>query len=235
MPKWLHHRSIAKVLGIHLLEREMQEIDSILDGIRREHEHDFWKYDVGLLKNALVQIDGSYGADGVKYCFSHILLDTLQEYVVSERTKETLSARMMREHAPVIAFETAIGVLERYIKDNVQEYYMIFEQFLSEVRDKQDEITQIISELPEVESWIEGIERSKRKRKKAEEIALRHGAKGFFIPTYTNFILELWNDKKRGTLTKEEWANKVLAKYRKTSEKVYNDLIKIARELGYIK
>ena len=59
--------------------------------------------------------------------------------------------------------------------------------------------------------------------------------KAFFIPTYTNFILELWNDKKRGTLTKEEWANKVLAKYREASEKVYNDLIKIARELGYIK
>ncbi|MEM2560617.1 MAG: hypothetical protein QXD53_07530 [Candidatus Bathyarchaeia archaeon] len=234
MPKWLHHRSIAKVLGIHLLEREMQEIDSILDGIRREYEHDFWKYDVGLLKNALAQIYGSYGADGVKYCFSHILLDTLQEYIVSERTKETLSARIMRQHASVIAFETAISVLG-YIRDYIQEYYVIFEQFLSEVRRKQKEITRIIDELPEVEAQVKGIDKSKRKRERAEEIALRHGAKGFFIPTYTNFILELWNDKKRGTLTKEEWANKVLAKYRETSEKVYNDLIKIARELGYIK
>ncbi|MEM4425907.1 MAG: hypothetical protein QW335_07995 [Candidatus Nezhaarchaeales archaeon] len=191
-----------------------------------------------------MQIDSSYGADGVKYCFLHILLDTLQGYTVSERTKETLSARMMREHAPVIAFETAISVLECYIKDNVQGYYVIFEQFLSEVRDKQYEITQIISKLPEVEFWVEGIERFKWKRKKAEEIAHRHGAKGLFIPTYTNFILELWNDKKRGALTREEWANKVLAKYREMlmkglnrdfSEKAYNDLIKIARDLGYIK
>ncbi|MEM4480878.1 MAG: hypothetical protein QXG58_06520, partial [Candidatus Bathyarchaeia archaeon] len=58
---------------------------------------------------------------------------------------------------------------------------------------------------------------------------------------YTSFILELWNDKKRGSLTKEAWANKILEKYEqslkgtnKRSEKIFDDLVKIAKSLGYI-
>lgn len=133
---------------------------------------------------------------------------------MGERTRETLSARIMRQYAPVIAFETAIGVIERYIKDNVQKYYVIFKKFLIEVEDKQEEITQIIDESPEVKAHVERIEKFKRKRERAEGIARRYGATGFSIPIYTSFILELWNDRRKGTLTKEEWFNKVLAKYK---------------------
>ncbi|MEM1587330.1 MAG: hypothetical protein QW457_07875 [Candidatus Bathyarchaeia archaeon] len=204
MPKWIHHSGVAEILCIHLLDKEMRDIDSMLDGIEKEYEHDFWKYDATLLKNVLAQIHGSYGANGAKYCFLHILLDTLQAFIVSERTKETLSARIMRQHAPIIAFETAIGVLERYIKDYVQEHYVIFEQFLSEIRSKQKKITRIIGELPEVKAQVGRIEKFKWKREKSEEIARRYGAKGFSIPIYTSFILELWNDRRRGTLTREE-------------------------------
>ncbi|MEM3666785.1 MAG: hypothetical protein QW222_06870 [Candidatus Bathyarchaeia archaeon] len=129
-----------------------------------------------------------------------------------------------------------------YVKDYFPEYAAISEQFLSEIKSKEKEITRIVAELPEVGTQVEEVEKFKRRRKRAEEMARRYGAEGFLILKYTSFILELWNDRKRGSLTKEAWANEVLEKYkemlkrsyRDSSEKIYTDFINIAKRLGYL-
>ncbi|MEM3666786.1 MAG: hypothetical protein QW222_06875 [Candidatus Bathyarchaeia archaeon] len=103
MPKWSHHRSVAKNLGIQLSRKEMESIDSTLDGIRSGYEHYFWRNDTTSLKKCLQETYSSYGSHGLKYCFLHIFLDTFQAFIMSERTKETPSAEMMRAYAPEIA------------------------------------------------------------------------------------------------------------------------------------
>ncbi|MEM2926318.1 MAG: hypothetical protein QXO94_02485 [Candidatus Bathyarchaeia archaeon] len=242
MPKWFHHRSIAKIFSLQLSEKEMKDIDSALDGIRKDYEHDFWKYDEPSLKKYLEEAYGLYGDDGLKYCLLHILLDNLQAFIVREKTRETVGARIMRSHAREIAFRDAVRMMELQVKDSLQEHNAIFEQFLREVESKEKEILGIVSELPEVEAQVTGIEKFKQKRKRAEEIARRYGAYGPLLPLYTSFILELWNDRKRGMLTKEAWANKVLEKHKEklkglnkdSSEKIYNDFVNIAKRLAYI-
>ncbi|MEM1659954.1 MAG: hypothetical protein QXR17_02245 [Candidatus Bathyarchaeia archaeon] len=241
MPKWCHHRSVAKDLRIQLSEKEMKDIDSILDGMKKDYEHDFWRYNAASLKKFLQEMYNLYGVEGFKYCLLHVLLDTLRDFIVSEKTRETLGAKMIREYAGEIAFKHAVCLIELHVKDCLQEHNVIFEQFLSEIRSKEKEIAGMVNELPEVKAQVERIERFKNKRVRAEEIARKYGAQGFDIPWYTSFILELLNDKKRGSLTKEAWANKILEKYEqnskgtnKRSEKIFDDLVKIAKSLGYI-
>lgn len=244
MPKWIHHRSIAKNLGIQLSKKEMEVIDSILDGIRGGYEHDFWKYDKTSLGKYLRQAYDLYGDHGLKYYLLHIFLDTLQSLIVSEKAKETLTAKAMRKYAHEVAFKYAVGILKLHVKDLLQEREKtVFEQFLGEIESKEEEIAGIVNELPEVRAQVRGIEKFKNKRERAEEIARRFGAQGFLLPLYVSFILELWNDRKRGNLTKEAWANKILEKYRdelKRSyrapffDKIYTDLINIAKMLGYV-
>lgn len=245
MPKWFYHKNVAKVLCLSLSEKVMNNIDSILDGIKGGYEHDFWKHvdNVNSLRNVIAQIYASYGVDGVKYCLLHILLDTFQASFISEMTRETPAARMKRDTAHKRAFEYTIAMMEYTIEKYMQEYKAVFEQFLNDVKSKQEEIMGIIKESSEVKAQVQGIEKFKEKHKKAEKIARRYMDIGYDIPFYTQFILELWNDRKRGVLTKEEWANKVLAKYKRMSkglrsdvqERRYNKLVQIAKDLGYIK
>jgi len=245
MPKWFYHKGIAEALSIGLSKKAMSDIDSILDGIKGGYEHDFWKYveNVNSLRNVIVQIYASYGVDGVKYCLLHILLDTFQASFISEMTRETPAARMMRPIAHKNAFEYTIGKMKHDTEKYMPGYNAIFEQFLNDVKSKQEEIVGIVKDSREVKAQIQGIERFKGKRKKAEEIARRYMDTGYDIPFYTQFILELWNDRKRGALTKEEWANKILTKYKEMqkglrsdfAEKRYNKLVQIVKSLGYIK
>jgi hypothetical protein len=242
MPKWFYHRKIADVISVGLSREDMCAIDSILDGVRKDYEHDFWKYDKVALKNSINQIFASYGVDGVKYSLLHIFLDTFQGNLVSEMTRETLSARIARNIAHETAFNDAIFAIE-YIKNCIEDYDEIFDRFLLEVRGKRKEIVQLIKGSPEVEAQIRGIEKFKLKNEKARKIAIKYIDTGYDIPFYVSFILELWNDRKRGPMTKEEWAEKTLSKYKDmlmglrndVAEKRYNNLLSIAKSLGYIK
>jgi hypothetical protein len=221
----------------------MGDIDSRLDGIARNYRHDFWKYDETALKEEVTRIYALYGVNGVKYCLLHILLDTFQENLVSEMTRETPAAKIMRDIAHENAFKFAISMMEYYRK-YLQGYDVIFEQFLSEVKSRREEIMRIIKESPEVKAQLRENEKIKGMNKKAREIAIKYIDIGYDLPFYTNFILELWSDKKRGAMTKEEWAKKVLAKYREErlkglrkdiAEKMYRNLVNIASSLGYMK
>ena len=243
MPKWLYHKSIANILSIGLSRRDMDDIDSKLDGMVRTYRHDFWKYDEAALKEAVTQVYASYGVNGVKYCLLHILLDTFQENLVSEMTRETSAAKIMRNIAHENAFKTAISTVE-YYREYIHGYDVIFEQFLSEVKSRQEEIMRIIRESPEVKACVRGAEKLKEMSKKAREIAIKYIGTGYDLPFYTNLILELWSDDKRGAMTKEEWAGKVLAEYKEeklkglrkdVAEKKYRNLVNIANSLGYVK
>ncbi|MEM3986460.1 MAG: hypothetical protein QXR39_06795 [Candidatus Methanomethylicia archaeon] len=123
----------------------MESIDSTLDGIRSDYEHDFWRYDIVSLKKCLQETYSLYGPHGLKYCLLHIFLDTFQAFIVSERTRETLDAKMMRAYAHEIAFAYAVGVTERHIRDCFQEHTTILKQFLSEIKSKEKEITRIVA------------------------------------------------------------------------------------------
>jgi hypothetical protein len=240
-PKWVYHRKVAKILSLSLSNCQMRSIDSFLDGIGGGglSRHDFWREKISSLDDTLAQINTSYGADGVKYALIHILLDTFKEELISELTSEKYADK---EYADKLAFSSAMSTL-RFIMDHcASERRIIINQLLSEIEDKEEEIICMLKESPEVKTQVRGIERSKMGRKRAEEIARKYAESGFDIPFYTCFILELWNDKKRGNMTKKEWGEKILAKYQSMTKglneeaaaKRRNTLIGIARNFGYL-
>jgi hypothetical protein len=240
-PKWVYHRKVAKILSLSLSNYQMRSIDSFLDGIGGGglSGHDFWREKISSLDDTLAQINTSYGADGVKYALIHVLLDTFKEELISELTGEKYADK---EYADKLAFFSAMFRL-RFIRDHcASERRIIINQLLSEIESKEEEIIRIIRGSPEVKTQVGGIERFKMGRKRAEEIARKYAESGFDIPFYACFILELWNDKRRGNMRKKEWGEKILAKYqsmteglnKEAAEKRRINLTNIARNLSYL-
>jgi hypothetical protein len=241
MPKWVYHRKVAKILSFSLSNYEMKSIDSFLDGVEegRLSGHDFWREELSSLDDVLAQVNTSYGADGVKYTLIHILLDIFEEELVSKLTGEKYADK---EHADKLAFFSAASIL-RFIGDHcASERRITISHLLSEIEGREEEIIRIIRESPEVKTKVRGIEKFKIMRKRAEDVARKYAESGFDIPFYACFILELWNDKKKGNMTKKEWGEKVFAKYqnmtkglnKEAAEKRRINLTNIARILGYL-
>ena len=239
LPKWVHHRRIAKRVSISLPEKAKKAIDSRLDGFDEDYVHDPWKIDVSGLREVVEWAVDTYGPEGVKYCFLHMVLDTAQERAVSEGTKETLGARMMRSYAHEIAFQDSYLHIGIIVKEYLSEYYHLWKQMEPELMRLQGELAGEVGRLPEVRSQVENVERLKRMNEMAERLVSRYPrCRGFDKVLYMNFVKRLW----RGDIPKNEWAMRVLEEFRQMlrgrreddREAIYSDLMDVARRLGYI-
>lgn len=234
MPKWFIHKELARIVGIDLSNKQMIEIDSKLDGIEKGYVHDPWKYDVEAFRRIVSFAHSNYGDVGAKYCFLRAVLDTAQERTVSEKTRESLRARYLRNLAHQIGFQDAYGILDLFIKENLDEYYKPWKELQTQLKNKESELSATINQLPEMKRMVDNIERFKQKSAQANLIAKSYPRARYSLrPVYINFILEL-QSKKRGLASKNEWAEQVLEKYRGMGELVYRDLKTIATKLGYL-
>lgn len=238
----MHHRRIAKRLGISLSEESKKLIDSRLDGFDEDYTHDLWKYDISDFKEVVEWAVGTYGYEGVKYCFLHMLLDTVQERTVSQSTRETSGARISRPIAHKIAFHDSCILIGQIVKDYLGEYYTLWEQIEPELMRHQDELSREMSRLLEVQSQIANVERLKMDNRRAEEMVSRYPrSKGALKKLYIGFVRRLWS-KKRGETPKNEWGMQVLEEFKQklggmnkeASETVYRDFVDIAKRAGYM-
>ena len=216
MPKWVHHRETAKILGIKLSDDIMSKIDGLMDGADENLEHDFWRdpsASSSLIK-LLEELKAYYGGEAVRYALLHVFLDTAEVETSSEFGKKRgLNHPDLARNA---GFLMALGRLKRLKKQIPSTFYAELDWLLEALESNSNTLIQYITSLPEVESRISAMRRFGSKATQYSEIAKRYIRRfnliSNYIPTLINFMMEL-NSMKYGC-SKEEHALKVLEKYK---------------------
>jgi len=209
MPKWAHHREVARKLGLNLPQRVMDEVDSIMDGMVGGLQHDFWRDDLDRLKGVLLELKAKHGEEAVRYALLHILLDEAEVHVSSELSKDRRLKLGPLESAR-LGVLTAIGLLE-YLHEKIG-FAEDVEWLLGRV--DVEWLAEYLMSMGEVASRVEAMDGFKARTKLFRQLALkyihRHNLHSIFIPELIRFMHKLCSYK--GGL-REEHARSVLRKY----------------------
>ena len=210
MPKWAHHREVARRLGLSLPEHVMDEVDLAMDGMVEGFQHDFWRDDLGKLKEFLSGLKDKRGGEAVRYALLHILLDEAEVHVSSELGRDRRRLRPPPLVCAMWGVQTAMGLLE-YLRERIG-FAEDVECLLSRVDAKW--LAEYLMSIGEVKSRVKAMDRFKARTKLFRRLALkyihRHNLHSIFIATLITLMHELCSYKGG---SREEHARSVLRKY----------------------
>ena len=124
MQKWVHHREMAKILGIKLSDDVMIKIDGLMDGVDEDLEHDFWRDSSAFLRliKLLEELKAYYGGEAVRYALLHVFLDTAEIETSSEFGKKR--GLNHPDLARNLGFLTALGHLKQFKEQITSTFYV---------------------------------------------------------------------------------------------------------------
>jgi hypothetical protein len=224
VPKWVHYREAAKILGIKLSDDIMSKIDRA----------SFLR-----LIELLEELKAYYGGEAVRYALLHIFLDKAKIEISSELGKKR--GLNHPDLAGNVGFLTALSHLKQLKEQIPLTFYVDLDWLLETLESNSNTLIQYISSLPEVESKISTMRRFGSKSTQYSEIAKQYirqfNLTSNYVPTLINFMMELNSMKYSGS--KEEHALKVLEKYKtmyskgwseKARRKLYDCFEKLAQD-----